>query len=97
MFSAISEIRQLPVLSLRTLLTENLMPSKGEASVLTALSGAALVLSGSALTLSLTELAGALDAALLAVLEELPPQAVKPSARASSTIPARIRFLIFIV
>ena len=89
MFSAISEMRQLPVVSFRTLSALKLIPSSGEDSALAGYASGAV--------LSLTELAGALDAALLAVLEELPPQAVKPSARASSTIPARIRFLIFIV
>ena len=38
----------------------------------------------------------ALDATLLAVLEALPPQAVKLTASASRTMPARIWFLIFI-
>ena len=56
------------------------------------------MLAGSAsdAVLSATELAGALDATLLAVLEALLPQAVKLTASASRTMPARIRFLIFI-
>ena len=82
------EIRQFPVASFRTLVTLKLTPSKGEDS--------ALVESVSGVTLSLTELTGVLDATLLAVLEALPPQAVKLNASASRTIPARTKFLIFI-
>ena len=88
MFSAISEIRHFPVVSFRTLSALKLMPSSGEDSVLAgSVSGAVL---------SATELAGTLDATLLAVLEALLPQAVKLTASASRTMPARIRFLIFI-
>ena len=88
MFSAISEMRQFPVVSFRTLSALKLIPSSGEDSVLAG--------SASDAVLSATELAGALDATLLAVLEALLPQAVKLTASASRTMPARIRFLIFI-
>lgn len=44
--------------------------------------------------LSATELAGTLDATLLAVLEALLPQAVKLTASASRTMPAWTWFLI---
>lgn len=62
------------------------MPSSGEDSVLAGFASGAV--------LSATELAGTLDATLLAVLEALLPQAVKLTASASRTMPAWTWFLI---
>ena len=90
MFSAMQETLQLPVLSLRTLLTVNLIPSRAE--------GSAAMLSVSDAALSLTAVVSldtaSLEALAAVLLEALPEQAVRRAAVASRRLPVLILFII---